>query len=121
MQLETYRNISKVAAVLATASPNDTTYKDARTDFYKHYWSLLSMVKDGKVEAEMVNLDRAIRNHEFLGTGGDRDVRIRVYSRANALRGSIQNSWTISLGKTNTPKIEDAKDCDKQQEDKRRF
>ncbi len=108
LQLATYEEIATVAGVLATAQQGDPTYTDAKRNFYKLYWSRLSMVEDGKVEVAMVNLERAIRNYAAR-TRPQQNVRVRVYCLANALKASIQQSWTITLPDTpKLPKIDES-------------
>ena len=111
LQLSTYQEIATVAATLATAQQGDAIYTDAKRDFYKLYWSRLSMVEDGNVEVAMVNLERAIRNYAS-GARPQQDVRIRVYCLANALKESIRTSWSLP-GARNLPKIDefDRKNC----------
>jgi hypothetical protein len=113
LQLKTYQELALVAGILATAEQGSDVYSNAKGEFYRFYWSKLSMVEDGAVEYAMVNLERAIRNFA-ADRSRHQDVRARVYCLARALKASTEHSWTIHLpDAANVLNLDDVarKDC----------
>jgi len=92
-QLETYFELSKVAAKIAITE-DPTEIKTQYHNFMEIYNGNLQMVQDWQVKRAGAQFEKTLR--EFVNTQANRDkLQIEARALADACRGSLRDVWGI--------------------------
>jgi hypothetical protein len=98
-QLDLYFETVKVTGALVTEPMDSKEWQAAERRFWSLYWSELSMVEAGDVEATMVRLGAQL--DRYKGKPDDATMSVLktcVYDLAHVIRRAIEVRWQITSG-----------------------